>query len=263
MERSIAVRQLGAAVATLGLLALGPARASADLDLANFGALLGQYTSETPEVVGTRVNYRGLAADPRWRALLAGLEASKPSALVGHAERLAFWINAYNVLAMRMVIDHYPVDSIRDIGWLLRPVWKRPIARIEGTVLSLDQIEHDILRKMGEPRIHGAIVCASISCPSLAHEPYDAHALEDQLDASMRRFLANPGKGMRVDRARGEVVLSRIFKWYAGDFENAGGVLAFATRYAREAERTWIEANGADLEVDHFGYDWSLNDWRR
>jgi hypothetical protein len=249
--------------AVLGALAtLGPGPALAELDLGLYGALLAEHTETTPAVVGTRVDYRGLAADPRWPRLLAGLEAARPSELTTRAQRLAFWINAYNVLAIRMVIDHYPVESIRDAGSLFRPVWKREIARIEGRGVTLDEIEHEILRKLGEPRIHGAIVCASTSCPSLAREPYSAAALDKQLDASMRRWMASPAKGLRIDRPAGRVTLSRIFSWFASDFEAAGGALAFATRYAPDAARQWLEGR-RKVSVSYFDYDWSLNDWRR
>jgi hypothetical protein len=245
------------------VLVAAPATARAELDPDLWDALLGAYTSASDEVVGTRVDYRGLAGDPRWPVLLAGLESARPSRIDERAERLAFWINAYNVLAIRMVIRHYPVESIRDIGSFLRPVWKREIARIEGAAVTLDRIEHEILRKMGEPRIHGAIVCASTSCPSLAREAYRAAALDEQLDAAMRRWMASPRKGLRVDRDRGRVTLSRIFRWFGEDFDSRGGALAFAARYAPDAERRWIEANADRARIDYFDYDWTLNDWRR
>ena len=245
------------------ILLLAPSLARAELDLSRYAALLDQYTSETRAVVGTRVDYRGLAADPRWPELLAGLEASQPSRLSDRNEQLAFWINTYNVLAIKMVVRHYPVESIRDAGSLFRPVWKHEIAQIEGKPVSLDQIEHAILRPLGEPRIHGAIVCASTSCPSLARTPYTAEALDDQLDSTMRRWLADPRKGLRTDRARRSVTLSRIFDWFEEDFDAAGGPVAFAARYAPEADRSWLAEPPASLEVDHFDYDWSLNDWPR
>jgi hypothetical protein len=111
---------------------------------------------------------------------------------------------------------------------------------------------------MGDPRIHGAIVCASVSCPALRREAFDAARLDAQLDDQMRRFLASPGKGLRVDAAGGSVHLSRIFDWFDEDFEAAGGALAFAARYAPEPARAWLAAH-PDARVRWLPYDWSLN----
>lgn len=251
-------------IAGLALVALVTAPAArADFDIATWSALLRDHTTETNDVVGTRVDYRGLAADPRWEALVADLEAARPSRLASRDEQLAFWINAYNVLAIRMVIRHYPLESIRDAGSFFRPVWKHEIARIEGEAITLDAIEHDILRPMGEPRIHAAIVCASTSCPSLARTPYTADGLDAELDATMRRWLADPRKGLRIDRAREEVTLSRIFDWFEQDFRGSGGAVRFAARFAPEADREWLERNADRVDVEHFDYDWTLNEWRR
>jgi len=255
------LRQLWLALGAL--VSLAPVSAGAELDLVGYAELLDQYTLETREVVGTRVDYRGLGSDERWTKLLAALESSRPSALETRDARLAFWINAYNILAIRTVIDHYPVDSIRDVGSFFSPVWKREIAQIEGASITLHWIEHELLRKLDEPRIHGAIVCASTSCPSLARTPYTPDRLDAQLDATMRRWMADPHKGLRVEREQRTVRLSQIFSWFEEDFEAAGGVVAFAARYAPEAEQAWVEENAAAAAVEHFDYDWSLNDWKR
>ncbi|MEZ4216191.1 MAG: DUF547 domain-containing protein [Myxococcota bacterium] len=260
------LRALAAALACLASAVPGAARA-ADLDLDLYAALLAEYTQAVDATVGTRVDYAGLGREPRWRALVASLEAATPSALPTREARLAFWINAYNVLAIDTVVAHYPVDSIRDVGagWVripgFAPVWKREAARIEGRAISLDGIEHATLRPLGEPRIHGAIVCASTSCPSLAREPFRAETLDAQLDAAWRRWMADPRKGLRVDRAAMRVTTSRILLWFAEDFEAQGGPLAFAARYASDDDRAWIAAH--DPALAYFDYDWSLNDWRR
>src|SRR4030095_12503639 len=138
-------------------------------------------------------------------------------------------IDAYNILAIDLVARHYPVASIRDLGSLLRPVWKIEAGRVGGRAYSLDEIEHGILRPLGDPRVHMAIVCASVSCPSLAREPFVAARIDAQLDAASARFVANEQKGVRVE-ARG-VRLSKIFDWFAADFAAGGGVLAFVRRH--------------------------------
>ena len=108
-------------------------------------------------------------------------------------EKLAFYINTYNILALKMVTDHWPIDSIKDIGSLLSPVWDKPAGELGGKTVTLGDVEHKILRPMGEPRIHLAIVCASVSCPDLRNEVYTAAKLEAQLDDQARRFLDNTG----------------------------------------------------------------------
>lgn len=253
------LRRAAAALAASAALGLAPSPAAAELDVGLYGKLLAEYTRTTTSTVGTQVDYAGLGRDARWPQLLHGLEGSSPPA-AGDAQ-LAFWINAYNILAIRTVVEHYPVESIRDVGSFFSPVWKREAGRIDGKPVTLDQIEHRILRKLGEPRIHAAIVCASTSCPSLAREPYTAEGLEAQLQASTQRWLDDSTKGLRVERARGRVWLSSIFDWFSEDFEPAGGALAFSSRYASAEDRAWIRAH--DPEVDYLDYDWALNDWAR
>lgn len=242
----------------VSLLAASSGSAAADIDHALYSDLLQRYTVESHDVAGTRVDYRGLAADPRWRTLTEQLEATRPETLRARPETLAFWINTYNILAIDLVIRHYPVESIRDIGSFFRPVWKRAAGTISGRVLSLAEIEHQILRPLGEPRIHVAIVCASTSCPSLAREPFEAKRLEEQLDRAMRRFLASPDKGMRIDRAAGRIQLSAIFDWFEEDFEPAGGVLAYLKPYLSAGDRRWL--GQSDPRITYLDYDWKLNE---
>lgn len=220
---------------TLALLLLAGAARAGCLDHAAYGRMLERYTSEAG------VDYRGLREAPGWRAVLESLAACRP-------EETAFWINAYNILAMDLVVRHYPVGSIRDVGSLLRPVWKREAGRVGGRGYSLDAIEDDMLRARGDPRIHAAIVCASISCPPLRREPYAEERLDAQLDDQMRRWLADPGKGARLE---GDTLyLSSVFQWFAGDF---GDVLAFVRPYLP------FDAGPAP-RIRHLDYDWGLNE---
>jgi hypothetical protein len=208
------------------------------------------------DTAGTRVDYGAIAASPDWRRLLAQLDASRPAALRAREDELAFWIDAYNILAIELVARHPGIASIREIGSLWRPVWKREAGRVGGRGVTLDEIEHAILRRKGEPRIHAAIVCASVSCPSLRREPFEPARLDAQLDDAMRRFLADPRKGLRLDRERGVLTLSPIFDWFEQDFGPAG-VAAFVARYLSDADRAFVEARRPRIE--HFEYDWSLN----
>lgn len=252
--------RLFAFVLSAGLLfALGSDAETGSDYVPLYAELLAEYTQSVDAEVGTRVHYPGLGADPRWKQMLSRLAAVDPSQLEIRQEALAFWINAYNILAIDLVISNYPVESIRDIGSFFRPVWKREAGRIGGRGYSLDEIEHEILRPMKEPRIHGAIVCASISCPNLARAPYTARGLDAQLDASIRAWLARPEKGLFLDQTKGSLEISRIFKWFSEDFGGREGVLRFVQKYAPRPEAAWLAANLGGFSVSFLDYDWSLN----
>jgi len=221
---------------------------------AAWGRALEAHTREISGPIGVAVDYRALGEDPAWREVVGSLGGCRPAQLASRAERLAFWINAYNILAIEMVLDHHPVESIRDIGWFLQPVWGKEAGTIGGRAYSLDEIEHEILRPMGEPRIHGAIVCASVSCPPLRREPYVAKRLDAQLDENLRRWLADPQTGARLEG--GTLYLSKVFDWFSEDFEPAGGVVAFVRPYLPEAMRRRLPA---EPRVRFLDYDWTLN----
>lgn len=233
--------------------------AAEGFDLTLYERILEQHTRTVSDTAGVRVDYRGLRESEDWRRLVASLAAADPSKLETSGARLAFWINAYNVLAIDLVLQSYPVDSIRDIGSLLRPVWKRPAGRVAGEPVTLDWIEHRVLRPMGEPRIHAAIVCASVSCPSLLREPWRADRLEAQFDVALKTWLADRDKGLRIDEGAETLWLSPIFDWFEKDFAAAGGVVGFITPYLEKADRSWLEQNPRP-RIRHFDYDWRLND---
>jgi len=222
---------------------------------------LTRHTRAVDDTAGTRIDYAALRGDPGWRRLVASLEASEPAALASRAETLAFWIDAYNVLAIDWIVRAGPVESIRDLGNFLRPVWKKPAGRVGGREVSLDEIEHRILRPLGEPRIHFAIVCASTSCPSLRREPFRPAELERQLDEQARAFLADPRKGLAIDRGaqRVRVRVSKILDWFAEDFGGRSGVLAFVAKHAPADARAWLAEHAGTLELAYLDYDWRVN----
>lgn len=169
-------------------------------------------------------------------------------------ERLAYWINAYNAFIVKLVIDNYPIESIKDLHPTLRipginSVWKKQFFKIGAADFSLSRIEHDILREMGEPRIHFAINCASVSCPSLRDEAYVAEKLEQQFNDQADYFLNHSGKN---EISKNHIAISRIFKWFTADFTQNGTLLEFLNRWA--APRI-----NEDAEVDYKDYNWSLN----
>ena len=195
------------------------------------------------------VDYQTIKENGKLEAAYQQLSAFQVNSLSSQEEKLAYYINAYNMLALKMVIEHYPLGSIKDIGSFFNPVWDRPAGKINGKTVSLGDIEHKILRPMGDPRIHLAIVCASVSCPDLRNEPYTAARLNTQLDEQARSFLNNENKGLRVSKKN--IQISKIFNWFEEDFKQTGGVEAFIRRY---------RPNLADLSIDaNIPYDWSLN----
>ena len=242
-------------------LALAPsiaAEAKSQLDLELYAELLEEHTHATTDVVGTRVAYAKVRADSRWQTLLRGLRASQPEAL-SRNEKLAFWINAYNILAIDIVAQNYPVESIKDIGSLWSPVWDHSVGKVGGRKVTLGEIEHEILRPMREPRIHAAIVCASTSCPSLRREPFRVETLDAQLADTVRTWLSSPKKGSRIDRAKGELKLSKIFDWFEEDWGHQGDIVLFVADHLPEKDARWLRNNKRRVSVDHFDYDWSVN----
>jgi len=169
-------------------------------------------------------------------------------------EKRAFWINAYNALTLRTIIDHYPVKSIRFINFGL--VWKmsKHVAREKH---SLGNIEHKILRPLGDPRFHFALNCASIGCPKLPNKPFDPQQLEQQLDHETRRFMNDPQK-VRVDRQENVLYYSELFNWYEDDFLIvAEDKLSYIKKYLNEDDRAYLDTHKVVLEI--IKYDWRLN----
>jgi len=194
-------------------------------------------------------------------AYLASLSTASPRGRASREAQLAFWINAYNAVTLRGILREYPTSSIRNhtakvLGY---NIWDDLLLIVGGNKYSLNQMEHEILRKMGEPRIHFAVVCASRSCPRLLNEAYVPQKLDDQLTTNARVFFANPGN-FRYDPARRQFGLSSILKWYGGDFgADQGSQLRAIAPYlpTREAYDAAVKGAGS---VSYLEYDWGLND---
>lgn len=239
-------------------IVLAPSSAWA-LDFKGWGGLLKKYVSPTTieGVVLAGVDYPGIKKDPAYGKLIADLKSFSPATLKTQKEKMAFWINVYNIMAVKMVVDHYPVKSIKDAGSLFSSVWKKKVGVVGGKEVTLNDIEHEILRKMGDPRIHVAIVCASVSCPDLRDEAYTADKLDAQLDDQFEKFLENRGKGLKVNRKTKRVYLSKIFDWFEEDFEPKGGVLSFLSRYVPKVHQRILQKGIA--KVSYLDYNWDLN----
>jgi len=174
-------------------------------------------------------------------------------------QRLAFWINAYNAFTVKLIVDHHPISSIRKIGFLPGAAFRRrfiPMPKLKGTEISLDDIKNNTLRAdFREPRIHFALVCASLGCPPLRNEAYRAADLDRQLDEQTHLFLKDTSKN-RFDPETGTLYLSPIFKWFRADFEVvAGSLAAYVARYLDDPR---IAKPG--VKIRYTDYDWALND---
>ncbi|MCT0207241.1 DUF547 domain-containing protein [Synechococcus sp. CS-1332] len=237
----------------------------ASLDPAPFNAVL-------QNVVDGRglVDYAALQRDPaqldRYIKALGAL-APERFASWSEVEQIALLINAYNAFTLRSIIDHDPIrPSIKAIPG----VWKFRRHQLMGRSLTLDAIEHEILRKdYNEPRIHAALVCAAISCPPLRREAFTGPALDRQLEDQTTRWLASP-VGLTIDRAAGTVRISSIFQWFAEDWQRAdptaaavpghqkqSAVLRFIARHRPAEERALIL--GGDYRFSYLPYNWDLN----
>ena len=224
-------------------------------DFSDWDALVKKYvTPKTLEGVRLNaVNYASLKKDPVFSGLITRLESYSPASLESRESTLSFWINVYNILAAKMITDHYPIESIKDVGSFFKPVWKRAAGTVGGKERTLNNIEHEILRKMNEPRIHVAIVCASVSCPDLRREAYSSGKLNEQLDDQMEKFLRSREKGMKLDERKNRVYLSAIFKWFAEDFESRGGVLKYIGQYVTAEERKVL--NNSKIKISYLYYN--------
>lgn len=230
-------------------------------------------------VVGADVDYARLAADPSaLHAYLAALEAASPGALqaASRNDRLAFWINAYNACMLKRVVERYPIRRAggllglknRAAGrpansvWQIEDVFQGPHCVVAGVARSQDEIEHEIVRPFGDPRIHFAVNCAARSCPPLAPRAYEGSRLDEQLDAQVAAFLRDPAHfQVSSGDERIVVTVNRVLDWFSEDFGGRGGVRPFLARYAEGADRAALDDPGAQLEF--FEYDWTLNDRAR
>jgi len=176
---------------------------------------------------------------------------------LGRNEKLALLINAYNAFTLRLILDHYPVASIKDVPESQR--WKARRWAVGSDTWSLEQIEHEQIRpKFVEPRVHFALVCAAVGCPKLRNEAYQAERIDEQLD-DQTRYVHTHGRWFDFDAPKGLVRLTKLYDWYGGDFKQvAGSVLDFAARYSPELKR--LRNGGTEPRVEWLDYDWKLND---
>jgi hypothetical protein len=259
VTRAVAILSFLIVTSSSGPAAAAAACSSFDHDHVAWTALLERY------VRGGVVDYRSWSHDgpAPLDAYLASLAEISPACFrtFTREQQMAFLIDAYNASTVRLVLEHYPIASIRKIGFLPGAAFREafiPLRAIDEEKVSLDDIEHGTLRKQyDDPRIHFALVCAARSCPPLRSEAFRGSALSAQLDDQGRTFLGDPAKN-RFDAARDTLFVSRIFDWFAGDFVKAkGSVAAFLVPYLPEAAAR--AAAGPAPKLEFLDYDWSLN----
>ena len=229
------------------------------------------------------VSYKELKANrEKLDAFVFSLDKLNPEVYQNWSEnaKIAFWTNIYNALTLKAILDNYPIkssffksrlypkNSIRQISG----VWDKLKFTVMGKKITLNQIEHETLRKkFNEPRIHMALVCAAMGCPPLRNEPYTSDKLDVQFDDQTSRFLNNPQK-LRMERDKKVVYLSSIFKWFGKDFVNTyqtdskfsghseveRAVLNFISKYLDANDREYLATE--DYKIKYLDYDWSLNE---
>jgi hypothetical protein len=205
-----------------------------------------------------RVDYKGFIREkPKLESYLKLLSENAPDrSKWSKNEQLAYWINVYNAFTVKLIVDFYPTKSIRDLGPrikipLIKDVWHYKFFKIAGVDMSLDEVEHSILRKeFEEPRIHFAINCASVSCPPLLNEAFVASTLENQLARVTTTFVNDPSRN-KISAQSAQ--LSSIFSWFKGDFTKKGTLVEFLNRYSKVK----ISPNARITFLD---YNWNLNE---
>lgn len=231
------------------------------VDHSSWDRFLSDYVDADHPSGINRVRYGGVTAEDH-RALdeyVSSLEAISVSGL-NREEQKAYWINLYNSLTVKVILDHYPVKSIRDIdispGFFSDGPWKAKLLTVEGEKVSLDDIEHRILRPIWKDnRVHYAVNCASIGCPNLQPEAFTAVFNESLLEKGAREYINHP-RGARVEEGR--LLLSSIYDWFEVDFGGSReGVVEHIRRYADEALAAALDEAGSKSSYD---YDWALNE---
>jgi Protein of unknown function, DUF547 len=226
------------------------ARADDTIDHRMYANLLKKY------VLGAKVDYQGFKNQEKELDQYLEVLSSVDADTLDRDEQFAYYINVYNAWTIKLILTKYPdIKSIRDLGSILKSPWKKKFVRIKEKTVTLDHIEHDILRPtFKDPRVHFAVNCASKSCPPLLSEPYTSRDLDRQLLEVTTAFINDPSQY----RLEGNTLrVNSIFKWFAEDFNKDPA--GFYLQYARGDLKSKLEALGNGIKVKYLDYDWSLN----
>ncbi len=230
------------------------------IDHSAWSDFLSQYRQIGDDGIA-QVSYGAVTPDDRaaldaYIDVLAGLAISSYT----REQQFAYWVNLYNALTIRAVLDAYPIESIRDVdispGLFASGPWDADLISIEGEDVTLNDIEHRIVRPIwSDPRVHYVLNCASIGCPNLGERAFEADQLEQMLNDAARDYINSP-HGARIEA--GTLIASRIYDWFHEDFgEGEEDIIAHFRRYA---EPDLAEALMASENIDGYEYDWALND---
>jgi len=226
------------------------ALAAQGVDHSLYAGLLKKYVKDGV------VNYQGFKNEESvLDKYLKALE-EVDSKILSRNEQFAFYVNAYNSWTIKLILSGYPgIKSIKDLGSLFKSPWKKKICRIDGKIIALDDIEHNILRpRFKDPRVHFAINCAAKSCPPLRAKPYRGGEFDQQLDEMTRAFINDLESNHLEDHT---LYVGSIFKWFAEDFNK--DIVGFFLKYAKGDLKEQLEANKEKIKVNYIDYDWSLN----
>jgi len=220
----------------------------------SYNAFLAKYIVQKDGI--NLVQYGKVTAEDE-RSLEDYIETLSDTDITSYTDQevLAYWFNLYNAKTLDLILDNYPVKSIKKIGFLSGP-WDKDILNVRGQEMSLNNIEHDTVREtFNEPRVHFAFNCASIGCPNLKATAWEASTLDADLTQATKNYIASP-RGVRIEKD-GEIAASKIFKWYNEDFgENETDVIAFLAKFAEGDKKAALQKA---TEIDDYDYDWSLN----
>jgi hypothetical protein len=220
------------------------------VDYGIYSGLLEKY------VKNGHVNYRGFKSDEASLDQYLKVLESTDTKQLSPREAFAYYTNVYNAWTIKLILSGYPgIKSIKDLGSFFQTPWEKKIVRLDGKVLTLDDVEHNILRpRFKDPRVHFAINCAAFSCPPLRSEPYQGDKLDQQLDDATRMFINNPERNYIEGNT---LYVSKIFKWFAEDFDH--DVVSFISKFAEDNFKQNLEAKKNVLKVKYLPYDWTLN----
>jgi len=226
------------------------ALANQGVDHSLYAGLLKKYVKDGV------VNYQGFKNEESVLDKYLKVLEEVDSKILSRNEQFAFYVNAYNAWTIKLILSGYPgIKSIKDLGSLFKGPWKKKICRIDGKIITLDDIEHNILRpRFKDPRVHFAINCAAKSCPPLRSEPYSVGDLEQQLDEMTGAFINDLGNNRLEDYT---LYVSSIFKWFKEDFNK--DIINFFLKYAKGDLKRQLEAKRGKIKVKYLDYDWSLN----
>ena len=218
---------------------------NAQVEHSSFTKLLQNHVSESGFV-----NYQKLKKnEAQLDSYLNLLSANTPKKTWTRNTKMAYLINLYNAYTLKLILLNYPVESIKDIGGILSSPFTSDFIPFNGEEISLDDVEKGMLLKLNEPRVHFAINCASKSCPKLQNEAFEAETLEKQLETATKTFINSDLNKI----SKNKLQLSKIFKWYASDFETANqSIIDFINKYTK----TRINK---EAEIDYLDYSWKLN----